>query len=173
MCWSLSDAAPQFKATFARYWPNKNLNIKIEVKFLTSMVENLNGKRLTWWPSKFLYGRCVVAWTLGYSVGFREKRGKLQTYIANIGLQVMLLLILLGNITVWQFHVNSAKIWNSFMWQSVWSNFSNSQKFDWYCVNVAEEEREKNFNIECFSVAALQTSHHIKCGCFLEKESLS
>ena len=45
----------------------------------------------------------MVAWTLGYSVRFRKKKGKLQTDIANIGLQVMLLLILLGNIMVQQF----------------------------------------------------------------------
>ena len=104
----------------------------------------------------------MVAWTLGYSVGFRKKGGKLQTDIANMDLRVMLLLILLGNITFQKFRVNSAKVWNVSIEQSVQSNFSTGRKFDWYCVNV-----------ECFSLTALQTSHHIKCGCFLEKKSLS
>ena len=41
-----------------------------------------------------------------------EKKGRLQTDIANIDLQVMLLLALLGNITVRQSCVNSENILN-------------------------------------------------------------
>ena len=53
---------------------------------------------------------CMDTWLLSW-----KKRGKLQTDIANMGLRVMLLLILLGNITFQKFHVNSAKIWNGSM----------------------------------------------------------
>ena len=143
MCWSLSDATPQFKAMFTRYWPNKNLIIKIKVKFFTSMVENLNGKRLTWWPSKFLYSKCVVAWTLNWLLTWK-KRGKLQADIANMGLQVMLLLTLLGNITVRQFHVNSAKIWNGSMWTKCPVLFFNWSKI-WLvlCKHSLRRKREE------------------------------
>ena len=101
--------------------PPENLNAKIEVKFLTGTVENLSGKVWTPRPAKFLFGKGVVAWMLGYSTGKRKEGCKQR--IANIGLRVLLLLALLGNITIRQFHENGAKILSSSVWTKCPVNF--------------------------------------------------
>ena len=49
--------------------PFKNLNAKIEIKFLTCTVENLKGEVLTPCPADFLNGKDAVAWMRGNSAG--------------------------------------------------------------------------------------------------------
>ena len=113
--------------------PFKNLNTKIDVKVLPATVKDLSSMVWTPWLAKFLYSKGVVAWMRSYSAAKRE-------YIANMDLQVMLLLALLGKTTVQQFHVNSAKLLNS----SLWTKYR-------FLVNAAQDKQEVVLGKQCDS----------------------
>ena len=92
------------------------MNAKIEVKFLTGVVEKYEP----------LMTSSFFALMRGYSAG--KKRGRLQTNIANMDLWVVLILALFENITIWKFRVNGAKILDGSEWTKCPVNLFNRSR---------------------------------------------